>query len=146
MTRIPPEVVEQVRRLAAAGITDPEIGRIIGRSNRSVYYIREFHGITAGHTRVGGRPRAVEDEEIDEIAVERLMAGDPTVPLKVGPGLSHRLSVDAIEAIRRLARRGLNDTEISIRLHHRMSPEAVWKARHRNGIPNGLTGKLAAAS
>lgn len=74
------------------------------------------------------------DEWIDEVEVDRHMAGDQSLSLYRG----HSLTGEVVEAIRRLAALGMSDRQISQRMHGRLSPGAVHKARHRNGIPAGV--------
>lgn len=69
------------------------------------------------------------DAELDEIAVERIMAGT----LKVAKNVQ---SPERREAIRRLAARGLNDTEIANRVG--MTGSAVGWTRIRHDIPAGV--------
>lgn len=75
------------------------------------------------------------NDHIDEVAVERLMRGDTTIPLRRNDLPGRPLSCDTVEAIRRMAARGLNDVEMGKALGGRMSREAVGKTRNRYGIP-----------
>lgn len=77
--------------------------------------------------------------DIDEIAVERLMHGDQTIPhhLLVPRQSGRILNPDVIEAIRRLAKQGLNDPEISARMRGRFTQAAILQIRRRNNIPSG---------
>lgn len=66
---------------------------------------------------------------IDEIAVERLMEGSLRLPKHA------RVTLELVEAIRRLAHRGFTDAEIGQRVAR--SKDAVLKIRERNDIPPG---------
>jgi hypothetical protein len=69
-----------------------------------------------------------EDDELDEIAVERLMGG--TLRRADQPEAFRR---ERIEAVRRLAALGMGDGEIACRVD--ISPAGVFKIRLRNDIP-----------
>ncbi len=66
---------------------------------------------------------------IDEIAVQRLMAGDPMD----GP----RRRADGVEALRRLAAAGWSDGQIALRLGR--TRRQILRQRARYGIPTTVT-------
>lgn len=81
------------------------------------------------------RRRCPTNEDLDEVEVQRFTSGDSrTLPLYRG----HPLRAEVVEALRRLAGRGLTDREVSVVFHGRMSPAAVLNARLRHGIPPGV--------
>lgn len=67
--------------------------------------------------------------DLDEVAVERLMAGTLTIPRGVP-------SAEMVEAVRRLAAQGLSDPDVGRRVGRRS--EAVGKIRERHGIAPGV--------
>ena len=62
--------------------------------------------------------------DVDEIAVQRLTAGDPPERTTLG---------EREEAVRRLHAHGLNDRQIADRMHRRVL--FVWRIRDRLGLP-----------
>jgi transcriptional regulator with XRE-family HTH domain len=76
---------------------------------------------------------AVVLEDLDEVAVERAMLGEPSLTLT---------RAERIEAIRRLADAGHNDVEIGRRLG--ITHDAVLKIRERAGIAAGQPIRRAA--
>ena len=74
--------------------------------------------------RAGRRERAAA--ELDEIAVALIVDGTLRIPLRAS-------SPELVEAVRRLAARGLNDTQIAERIGR--DKDAVLKIRTRNAIP-----------
>jgi hypothetical protein len=76
------------------------------------------------------------DDDVDEVAVERIMAGTLRPP-------RHARSLERIEAIRQLAGRGMSDIAIGARLG--MKTSAVFQARSRHDIPAGKPRGEAAA-
>lgn len=85
-----------------------------------------FHADLAAQ-RAGSR---IVSPELDDIAVERFMNGTLRAP-------ENARSPERIEAVRRLASRGLDDTVIGDRVG--LTNHAVMKTRHRNGITSPLT-------
>lgn len=86
-------------------------------------------------------------DDFDDVEVERLLAGDTTIPLyRHYAGSTSPLTAEVIETIRRLAGYGLDDKQISERLRGRLSQGAVLKARRRYGIPNGLVARRLAGA
>ena len=93
--------------------------------------------------RPSGRPSPGDEAggsaQLDEIAVQRIMAG----ALRAEPiaGRGGPLPPELVEAVRRLADHGLTDLQIGERIGR--SKDAVLKIRHRNGIatavPSGRT-------
>jgi transcriptional regulator with XRE-family HTH domain len=83
--------------------------------------------------RVGAR--ASRNDELDEVAMLRIMAG--TLPVA-----ENARSPERIEAIARLAASGLNDSEIGARIG--ISADAVLKTRRRNEIPAGVPSERTA--
>lgn len=67
--------------------------------------------------------------DVDEIAVQRLMAGDPPERTTLG---------DREEAVRRLHAFGLNDREIADRMRRRVL--FAWRVRERLGLPANQRG------
>jgi hypothetical protein len=67
--------------------------------------------------------------DVDEAAVQRLMAGNPPERTTLG---------DREEAVRRLHSFGLNDREIAERMHRRVL--YVWRVRDRLGLPANQRG------
>lgn len=143
MRGIDPSVIDEISRLAAAGSTDPQIAQKLGRSRRSVHWIRQRCNIPAASRPGSCKRRPTNTDDIDEVAVYRLMHGDPTIPLYQGNDRTHGYTIDVVEAIRRLAAAGHNDREISIRIGGRISRDAIHTARARYGIPSGM--RLAVA-
>lgn len=68
-------------------------------------------------------------EGLDDLLVDLIVEGQTRIP-------KHSQCLERIEAIRRLAARGWNDTRIADRI--RMSRTAVGKARERHNIPSGV--------
>jgi hypothetical protein len=117
--------------------------RVTAANERAVAELYERIGDTPGpseRARTEGRRRGwltpfqleaarfgpvAETGTLDEIAVERLMAGTLTIA-------SHARSPDLTEAVRRLARMGLTDRQIGERVHR--TTDAVLKIRRRNGV------------
>lgn len=153
MKHIPAEVIDTIRSMAAAGHSDTHIAATLGRTPMGIKRLRNRRRIPAGGTvrahRIQNLPTTPDvADEIDEAAVARLMAGDTTIPLyRLRPGSHGRpLSLDVVEAMRRLAGHGLNDREISDRLHRRISADAVLKARQRYGIAAGYWRTMGVAA
>ncbi|MFE9337783.1 hypothetical protein [Streptomyces sp. NPDC007063] len=67
--------------------------------------------------------------DVDEVAVQRLVDGDPPERTQLG---------DREEAVRRLHAQGLNDREIADRLRRRVL--YVWRVRDRLGLPANQRG------
>jgi len=78
------------------------------------------------------------DDEFDWVAVLRLMEGDRSIPVRRRGVLGNPLTPEAVEAIRRLAAKGLNGQEISGWMNGRFSAWAVYKHRLRHGISPGV--------
>jgi hypothetical protein len=78
-----------------------------------------------------------DDYDLDEIEVERLMAGDQTIPLYRTHLRGWPLKPEAVEAVRRLAGYGYSDRMVSDRLGGRISTGGVEKVRVRYGVPAG---------
>jgi hypothetical protein len=68
------------------------------------------------------------DTELDDVVVQRLMNGTLRLP-------AHSKAPELVEAVRRLAAAGLNDTEIGERIDR--TNAAVLKVRIRHDIANG---------
>lgn len=76
-----------------------------------------------------------DTSDLDEFEVELLMAGERRVA-------KWARSAERLEAVRRLAARGMTDNEIGARLL--TTGAAVLKVRERNGIPAGVPSTRAA--
>lgn len=147
---LPTETVDLVRRLAAKGLTDRQIAE---RMDCTLARIKGIRG--RYHIRSRYQPKlrlvryTVKKREIDDVLVERIMTGDRRVPQYVAaskrstPG-GRRLNPNVIEAVRRLAARGLDDVAICVRLNGRFKHSAVGRMRRRHGIPSGK--RLAGAA
>ncbi len=133
------EVIDAIRSLAGQGYSDPQIGVILDRSWYSVRCLRYSRGIPGGQRHKSVVERTfIGSDDIDEVAVQRLMGGDTAIPLKRATDAAHhKLNPDVVEAIRRLAQAGLTDPAISDRLRGRLSPRSVRATRRNYGITSG---------
>lgn len=86
--------IESIRRMAAEGASDPEIGERLGLSKDAVNKIRRNHGIPSG------KPQSVPGETVDMI---RTMAGGGASDTEIGKTVG--MSRSAVQAIRK--RRGI---------------------------------------
>jgi hypothetical protein len=87
--------------------------------------------------------------EYDEIEVERLISGDDTIPLRRAiPGTqSAPLTLEVVEAVRRLTVYGYSSRQISERLRGRIKPNTIRQLRGRYGIqPRQLAARGTAAA
>jgi len=86
-------------------------------------YHRGWSSGDMGRARTVHREWEISRTDVDEVAVQRLMAGDPPERTRLG---------DREEAVRRLHALGLNDREIAERMRRRVL--YVWRVRDRLGL------------
>jgi hypothetical protein len=115
----------RVALMTKAGLTDAEIAARIGTLVRYVVRDRLERPVQLASSPAGGELTG----ELDEVLVQRFMAG-------AAAKSSFRLPPELVEAVRRLAARGLSDKAVATQVG--ISAEAVLKVRTRNQISSQL--------